>query len=51
MIYSGMPPKDYKERFQEKILKIIEHSIFVREVTGSWGEGRLDCLIVVILSA
>ncbi len=36
---SCMPPDDYKERFQKKISQIIEHSLFIREVTGSW-KGR-----------
>jgi hypothetical protein len=33
---SCMSPEDYKVRFQQKIARIIEHSIFVREITGSW---------------
>eukprot|EP01038_Epipyxis_sp_PR26KG_P008868 gene8868-11962_t len=33
---SCVPPEEYKIRFQQKISRIIEHSIFVREVTGSW---------------
>jgi hypothetical protein len=31
-----MPPEPYKERFQKKVSDIIEHSIFVRQITGSW---------------
>lgn len=33
---SCMPPEPYKARFQQKVSQIIEHSIFIREVTGSW---------------
>ncbi len=31
-----MAPEPYKVRFQGKISQIIEHSNFIREVTGSW---------------
>lgn len=33
---SCMPPGPYRERFQRKISQLIEHTIFIREVTGSW---------------
>lgn len=33
---SCMAPGPYKERFQQKVSQIIEHSIFIREITGSW---------------
>ena len=33
---SCMAPEGFKNRFQQKVSRIIEHSIFVREVTGSW---------------
>ena len=33
---SCMAPEGFKTRFQQKVSRIIEHSIFVREVTGSW---------------
>lgn len=33
---SCIDPVAYKLRYQRKVSQIIEHSIFVREVTGSW---------------
>jgi 1-phosphatidylinositol-4-phosphate 5-kinase len=33
---SCMAPEPYKVRFQQKVSQIIEHSIFIREITGSW---------------
>jgi 1-phosphatidylinositol-4-phosphate 5-kinase len=33
---SCVPPEEYKKRYQKKMVSIIEHSIFIREVTGSW---------------
>ncbi len=33
---SCVPPEEYKKRYQKKMAGIIEHSIFIREVTGSW---------------
>ena len=33
---SCVPPEEYKRRYQKKMAGIIEHSIFIREVTGSW---------------
>eukprot|EP00603_Paraphysomonas_imperforata_P011470 CAMPEP_0114462732 /NCGR_PEP_ID=MMETSP0104-20121206/6983_1 /TAXON_ID=37642 ORGANISM="Paraphysomonas imperforata, Strain PA2" /NCGR_SAMPLE_ID=MMETSP0104 /ASSEMBLY_ACC=CAM_ASM_000202 /LENGTH=801 /DNA_ID=CAMNT_0001635625 /DNA_START=425 /DNA_END=2831 /DNA_ORIENTATION=- len=33
---SCMAPEPYKARFQQKVSQIIEHSIFIREITGSW---------------
>ena len=33
---SVMHPVPYKDRFQKKMSQLIEHSIFIREVTGSW---------------
>ena len=33
---SCMAPEPYKVRFQHKVSQIIEHSIFIREITGSW---------------
>lgn len=33
---SCIPPEEYKKRYQKKMAGIIEHSIFIREVTGSW---------------
>jgi 1-phosphatidylinositol-4-phosphate 5-kinase len=33
---SCMPPEPYRDRFQRKISQLIEHTIFIREVTGSW---------------
>ena len=33
---SCIPPDPYRRRFQAKVNQIIEHSIFVREITGSW---------------
>lgn len=33
---SCIPPEEYKKRYQKKMVSIIEHSIFIREVTGSW---------------
>lgn len=33
---SCVPPEEYKQRYQKKMAGIIEHSIFIREVTGSW---------------
>jgi hypothetical protein len=39
---SCMAPRGYMQRFQRKISQIIEHSIFVREITGSWLPGKRD---------
>ena len=39
-IISCIEPKQYKKRFQQKISNIIEHSIFIREITGSWSGKR-----------
>lgn len=36
---SCMCPEDFRTRFQKRIAQIIEHAVFVREVTGSW-QGR-----------
>ena len=33
---SCINPQDFKDRYQRKIARIIEHSNIVREVTGSW---------------
>jgi len=33
---SCVPPEEYMQRYQKKMAGIIEHSIFIREVTGSW---------------
>jgi hypothetical protein len=33
---SCLPPEEYKRRYQKKMTSIIEHSIYIREVTGSW---------------
>jgi 1-phosphatidylinositol-4-phosphate 5-kinase len=33
---SCMAPEPYKVRFQQKVSQIVEHSIFIREITGSW---------------
>jgi hypothetical protein len=38
---SCIPPAAYAKRFQRKAAQIIEHSIFVREVTGSWNNERV----------
>lgn len=33
---SCVPPEEFKERYQRKITRVIEHEGFVREITGSW---------------
>jgi 1-phosphatidylinositol-4-phosphate 5-kinase len=38
---SCMNPQDFKDRYQRKIGRIIEHANIVREVTGSW-QGKRD---------
>ena len=38
---SCMNPQEFKERYQRKIGRIIEHANIVREVTGSW-QGKRD---------
>lgn len=37
---SCMAPEEYKIRFQARITRIVEHSLFIREITGSWSGRR-----------
>ncbi len=46
---SCMAPEDFRTRFQQKIGRIVEHSIFVREVTGSW-QGNRYCVASSVAS-
>ena len=44
-----MAPEGFKNRFQQKVSRIIEHSIFVREVTGSWFGKRCGGSLIIAL--
>jgi len=37
---SCVPPAAYRDRFQKKVSEVIEHGIYVREITGSWKGNR-----------